>query len=161
MIFEHICGRSMLVIDDRSYNHQSRWDKPDGLWLSVKGSDPDWREWCAMEQFYTFKEPVGYVHQVDVDLSNVLILDSYEKLKGFHKTFSGAGTIERNRVKWDIVARHWKGIVIAPYQWRARLSYIGWYYGWDCGSACIWDTSIVSNPRLVETFHKQPQEMLV
>lgn len=160
MIFQHINGNSVLNIDRRSYDHNLRNDKPGGFWLSVKGSEPDWREWCAGEQFYTFNEPIGYVHEMDVDVTQLLVLNSYERLEKFHNEFAGRGTglYGRNSVRWNEVANLCKGIVIAPYQWQARLSHIGWYYGWDCGSACIWDTSVISNVRCVDSFVKNVEE---
>ena len=45
-------------------------------------------------------------------------------------------------IDWERVKEQYSGIIITPYCFDLRLDFI-WYYGWDCESACIWDTSIL------------------
>jgi hypothetical protein len=49
-------------------------------------------------------------------------------------------------IDWKKVKKHYKGIIISPYQWKLRLdTRVFWYYGWDCSSGCIWDLSCITN----------------
>jgi hypothetical protein len=134
-----------------------RFDKPRGLWVSVEGED-DWRSWCEAE---SFGNP-GAQHCYEIALAsdaNVLRIKSAPALLSFTRRYGydpyvgipGVRTIMSGQgIQWAAIAAKFDGIIIAPYQWSARLDdRTGWYYGWDCASGCIWNADAVASVRLV------------
>lgn len=121
--------------------------KPRGLWVSADGPQ-DWAEWCTAEQFRDVA--AQYRHRVTLAPSHsVLHLATLDALLEFSEAYKvpdpwhddaprvGVGTID-----WPRVAERHQGVVIAPYQWPARLNLL-WYYPWDCASGCIWDPAAI------------------
>jgi hypothetical protein len=105
--------------------------KPIGLWYEVNG---DWRRWCRENEWNL--DALQYIHTVDLADANVLVIDTLAKLDAFHAEFCvGERFVEK--IKWDVVARKYDGVEIAPYQWARRLDW-SWYYGWDCASGVLW-----------------------
>lgn len=137
-----------------------RHDKPTGLWVSVEGED-DWRTWCESE---SFGNPSAQVcHEVTLspgakilriategalrEFSHTFGFERYPRLPEYPDHVNVAG------IAWDHLSHCYQGIIIAPYQWECRLDdRVGWYYGWDCASGCIWDASAVATitPHVVE-----------
>ena len=139
--------------DDHSMGY---FAKPRGLWLSVEG-DMDWHEWCVSEHFRDIEKQV--CHEVVLKpKANILTLKSAEDLRVFTHFFAeifswGPGLATRwveFKIRWDIVAKHYDGIIIAPYIWSERLGDLSWYYPWDCASGCIW------NPRAIKEINVVP-----
>lgn len=129
---------------------QHREYKPNGLWFDV---DEDWQRWCDGENFDV--EGRAVQHEVRIlEPSRVLVLDSVPRLDRFTEKF-GVPPWYRKKpsrddydprhcaIDWPAVAAEYGGIIIAPYQWERRLDLM-WYYGWDCASGCVWDTSIIA-----------------
>lgn len=129
-----------------------RFDKPQGLWVSVKGED-DWAHWCAAESF-----GIGSLaYRITLtENAKILRLYSAEQIDSFTMRYlftppgwplalaSDAGF----NIDWPAVARGFQGIVISPYIWERRLaSGCSWYYGWDCASGCIWDATAIASIR--------------
>jgi hypothetical protein len=108
--------------------------KPKGLWVSVKGPY-DWHHWCKSSDFRI--DRLAVCHRVEIDFTNILIIDTEEKLKGFDHRYHVWSNWCGNGINWSRVASDYSGIIIAPYFCNLRLV-IDWYYGWDCASGCIW-----------------------
>lgn len=123
--------------------------KPDGLWVSVKGPD-DWPTWCASERWALDRQ---VPHRVTLSpAANVLLVDSMSALLSFSENYGAPISnwfTQRVAIDWARVAQDFGGIIIAPYQWPARLS-VDWYYGWDVASGCIWDLDCIASVDLIE-----------
>lgn len=138
------------------YNDNARWSfavrdcvqrqdaKPGGLWVSIDGAH-DWPSWCHAESFrlnwlrfrHVFELHPSQAERV-LHITDPLGIDMLTQRFGYD--VSGL----RCFIDWPQVARRWAGVIIAPYQWSRRLEGgAPWYYGWDCASGCIWDTSVL------------------
>ena len=122
--------------------------KPAGLWVSVDESETDgkswgWADWCKAEDFRL--EDIEFRHRVVLnDSDSLLWLTTEQALLNFDAEYSvHQPQMYSKIILWAEVAAKYTGLVIAPYQWGQRLELM-WYYGWDCASGVIWDTSIVS-----------------
>ena len=111
---------------------QKEGAKPKGLWYSL-GSG--WLDWNIREygKYHSFKS----AYKLSIDMNDILRIDTPEKLIEFDKTFAQLST-----VNWREVAKSYKGIDIIPYQSSLRME-LGWYYGWDVASGCVWDSSCI------------------
>lgn len=138
---------------DRDYDYSRRRvrdDKPTGFWVSVQGPD-DWYEWCTREEFCVS----DLSNEYDVTLApgaNVLRIDNLGDLEDLTYRYP-ALTAEWRRSSvwaderypdWPRIAAEFDGIIIAPYQWAARLD-LFWYYAWDCASGCIWNLDAIES----------------
>lgn len=123
---------------------QSGVGKPTGLWYSI---DMEWHDWCKSEGTPHW---IGqYNYELTIDLSCILRLTTVDELRAFTAKFHKFEHREPHRayeIDWGAVAKLYKGIEIAPYQWGARHS-LGWYYTWDVASGCIWDVTSVKSIR--------------
>lgn len=133
-----------------------RFDKPNGLWVSVEG-EHDWLSWCEAESYGSPREQLCY-EVVLSERANILRIESAEELRGFTRKYGVdpyigtqfQGTLGKG-INWDAIATEYDGIIIAPYRWECRLAPdTGWYYGWDCASGCIWDAEAVGRITLVQ-----------
>jgi hypothetical protein len=114
-------------------------DKPRGLWVSVDGPD-DWPSYCAdnMNRALTYRYKI-----VLKKSARLLHLSTRKQLLGFERKYSTSdGLTSMPAIAWSRVAERYQGIIIAPYQWSARMDLM-WYYTWDCASGCIWDVSVI------------------
>lgn len=119
--------------------------KPMGFWVS-EGNE--WPDWCADN--YSGGGSHGY--RVAVDMGDVLLLDTVDKLTAFNDEFGfipewmkDYSTGRRSSyVDWRVVQDTWSGIVISPYHWSKRLDML-WYYGWDVASGCIWNLDAIAH----------------
>ena len=126
--------------------------KPSGLWVSVEGDD-DWLSWCQAEGYRT--HALAHVHQVSLRPSaHVKIIRGTDELDAFDGEFmldnpslGGLGD-KFHAIDWRRVASLHQGIIIAPYVWSRRHTFL-WYYGWDCASGCIWDPAAIAAVRCV------------
>lgn len=113
--------------------------KPKGLWYAIGTEWLDWVEsempdWAG-DKFYK------------IEITNkVLQIDDKEKFVEFNKRYvEGNEEVSPRRRRegapnWPLLAMHYSGVEIAPYQYEFRYSHM-WYYGWDVASGCIWDKS--------------------
>jgi hypothetical protein len=134
--------------------------KPRGFWVSVKGED-DWPSWCRAEEFGV--ERLTFEHEVTLTPgANVLVIDSLDALVAFEAEWgvreeksytSPSGAFAHSwvdvSINWPAFAARFSGIIIAPYQWSARMKH-DWYYGWDVASGCIWDLSAIENVAVLD-----------
>ncbi|WP_353107774.1 hypothetical protein [Gordonia sp. (in: high G+C Gram-positive bacteria)] len=134
----------------REYDQTLRYDKPDGLWVSVAGPD-DWRHWTQAEEFRSDETSLSNEHDVVLaDRANLLHLDSADAVRGLTADFGmdprDAFSSSVHRIDWPLIATQWDGIVITPYQWSCRNDWLTfWYYGWDCASGCIWNLDAIDS----------------
>jgi hypothetical protein len=135
--------------------------KPNGgLWYGCGNS---WIEWCLAEDFGL---EWSYVHEIDVDLSKIKVIDNIADFDLFSEKFGLADEFYSRFVNQDFMPKFdridWKrleslgfmGIEINPYLWKRRLSGGMWYYGWDCASGCIWNAEAVKFVKLIARFDK-------
>ena len=121
--------------------------KPRGLWVSVEGENSHgWKDWCEAEDW----GQSNLVQETEIVLAQnakVLRLSSATELDDFTNQY-GVGSDSLRGIDWKRVAWQYSGIIIAPYIWERRLeSHTMWYYGWDCASGCIWDSSAIKELR--------------
>ena len=115
-------------------------EKPCGLWASVDDNGDGWRDWCLAENF----QDESLICQTQLMLTEpdmVLTLSTEIQVVQFAHEY-GTQTRFGHAIDWREVAKDYKGIIIAPYQWSLRLSE-RWYYLWDCASGCFWDISSI------------------
>ncbi len=79
--------------------------------------------------------------------ANVLILHNATDIDAFGDDYGERGEWHRGCcIRWPDVAARYDGMIIAPYVWSRRLDGDArWYYGWDCASGCIWNTSAIKS----------------
>jgi hypothetical protein len=155
MILQHFSDK--IVPLEQLYNVSADFQnigfstcKPTGLWVSVKGKD-DWPHFCR-SAFGTAK--LAYCHRVEIDASNVLIIDTEDKLKDFHLEYQVWSNMWGTRIHWPRIAKDYAGIIIAPYFWDSVHLFEG-AWGWDCASGCIWFAKDVVKSIRVEVRHKR------
>ncbi len=146
---------------------QSGHPKPNGFWFDV---DEDWKRWCESTQFRP--ETLRYRHAVTVtDSSRILFLRRARDIDAFTRRYARnlSGNIQllqsadansafardygrdlfaeiqrqfSDYIMWGEVAEKYSGVIVAPYS-RSRSQTYLWYYGWNCASGCVWDTSVI------------------
>lgn len=121
-------------------SYRSCFDKPRGFWVSVDG-EHDWPSWAESADYGIGR----FRHQVYLKPGcNVLRICSASALMDFRYRW-GVEKEDSFRdiyIPWELVAKEYQGIIIAPYCWSRRMEE-NWYYGWDCASGCIWDVSAI------------------
>lgn len=138
----------------------SKFDKPDGLWVSVLGRH-DWASWCRSEGFRATRRQAASRIHLRAD-AKVLRLSGADDLDAFTERYArdvqwGSRTWIDKVIPWDRVAEDWQGIIIAPYVWSRRLhDRTEWYYGWDCASGCIWGAQAISEVELLRAAAPPP-----
>lgn len=139
--------QSGIVEQDTHASH-----KPNGLWVSV---DDHWHQWCMSEGFHigdrNFDSTI-YTCRVLLDIhkaSKLCYIQSADELRAFERTFGEQAksyypenAVRYHGIQWDLVAKLYHGIIIAPYLWECRLNN-WWYYGWDVASGCIWNMDAI------------------
>lgn len=124
----------------------SEFYKPRGLWFSVEaeGREDGWREWCQAETFRL--EHLEYITELELDLGKFRVITNTIELDAFDEEFGHEFVKRVHGIHWPTVAQFHSGIIIAPYLWERRLDGRAsrCYYGWDCASGCVWDSSAAS-----------------
>lgn len=123
------------------------YHKPKGLWIT-DDSEYNWERWVREEDFCT--EKFVCKSQIDLDLTDIHWIKNLRQFDAFNKKFSmetkalGLPRLVDKTINWQLVASHYKGVIITPYQGQRRLNRnCNWYYGWDVASGCIWNISAV------------------
>ena len=105
--------------------------KPIGLYYSIGN---EWRDWCKSE------EPT-WVHKYNFELiinpEKILILDSYEEIKGFNQLYCKGFDVD-----WERVCKQYYGIELNPYLYESKFEFM-WYSMWDVASGCIWNKKAI------------------
>lgn len=124
--------------------------KPGGLWLS-KGD-----EWAKASAFYG----ANYVYKATIDDTNMLKLDTIDKIKKFTETYRI--TIKNNPyfapINWKKVAREYDGVIFDNYNEIKKDILKGfnpqymWFSTLDINSACTWrpNKTIVGWERVIQ-----------
>lgn len=122
--------------------------KPAGLWISKEGN----KDWETYARRYLSIECLRYVHEVKFFAGIPLLrIETKKALVEFTEKY-GCEDSTFN-IKWDIVARKYQGIIIAPYQEKAlEIPELRWYYGWDCASGCIWNKFAIKELKLISNY---------
>lgn len=122
--------------------------KPAGLWISKEGKH-DWESY-ARRRFHF--DCLKYVHEVKLFAGIPLLrLETKKSLLDFTEKY-GCEDASFN-IKWDIVARKYQGIIIAPFQPRAlEEEKLLWYRTWDCASGCIWNKFAIKELKLISNY---------
>lgn len=128
-----------------------RWDKPQGLWVSVDGPN-DWPEWCAREEFRDTASQNHYRVEIS-KAANILHIKDAMDLDDFSVDYgiNERGFGEYIRIDWASVAEKYDGVIIAPYdKIMGCMTTSWWLYSWDCASGCIWNADAIDHVHLVE-----------
>lgn len=144
---EHLAGvRDASQAFHEPGARRSEYDKPRGLWVSVKGED-DWPSWCLSEMPHWMTSRARTKITLAAD-ANVLLLTGegdIDRLTVQYGKPADRGAFITHYIAWEAVAEDHDGIIIAPYVWSRRLHMpTNWYYTWDCASGCIWNARAVS-----------------
>ena len=144
MEFLHYSSHLLTKIEDREYLKKQDEDvKPYGFWFTPE-IENNWKDWCKSENFSL--ESLNYKYQLEIDLTNILKLETFEQILEFSKRFKNRHTLD-----WKKVSSLYSGILITPYIWKARNTFeTNWYYTWDCASGCVWDISVIKDFSLIE-----------
>ncbi len=159
----HYSGEKIETLDlDEEYDQAItlRNDKPKGLWVSVESSgfgdnNHNWKEWCQSEEYQLENLQISYEITLN-DNANILHLKTSQDIFDFTKlwklpTRDFDHETDTYHLNWLKIKKIYQGIIIAPYQWKCRLSLeSAWYYGWDCSSGCLWDLKCIKEFKLRE-----------
>jgi len=111
--------------------------KPEGLWYGIGSS---WVDWTSYEM-------PGWkgnnLYSVEIDYSNVLVLDTIEKMKKFERQYKKQNQYGLKSIDWTEVSAKYDGIEIPIYQ--SSMRFTDWYYPWDVASGCIWNPKAIKN----------------
>ena len=115
--------------------------KPQGLWLGLGDNwlryikDNDMTDWIT-EYCSAFSIKLG---------SNILELKDKEDYVNFTKRYSETPF----KIKWEVVAKKYDGIIAYAPRRFAFDNSLSWTYGWDITSACIWNDNGIENVDLI------------
>jgi hypothetical protein len=114
---------------------QEPHQKPAGLWY---GCGDGWIEWLRSDMPQWLEEST-YLYEIKLG-SDVLQISNNKEFQNLEDKFKARDRFGREVIDWDLVqeAGH-SGIEICPYNYDRRMT-SDWYYGWDVGSGCIWDS---------------------
>lgn len=148
----HYSEEACETIDlNRKYKHQTSFNKPEGLWVSVD-SEYGWHAHCRDADFFPEGLTYGYKVQLKAN-ANILVIDTAQKLIDFTEKYKEIKDrpVWAATISWDTVYCLYDGILISPYHYQIRLKY-DWYYGFDCASGCIWNLSCIDDFAKDETY---------
>lgn len=121
--------------------------KPRGLWVSADDA------WAVAADDMFGNEVVRYASLVTLKPdANILYLKTVGDIDDFTTQYIAVPLrVLPQIIDWRRVAEKYRGILIAPYQFKRRLTpHTFWYYGWDCASGCIWDTAAIASVEAIE-----------
>jgi len=142
---------NIVIFDDRydptkvGTHKQKPGRKPSGIWYAC---GLDWIDWVLSEMPGWFSTNI---YSLKIDKEDVRQIKTEDELVRFsrhwmlpNKKHWSQLDYPRNSIDWPSIANDYKGIEICPYQRSLRFDdSVGWYYGWDVASGCIWDTSCI------------------
>src|SRR3990167_9441929 len=125
--------------------------KPKGFWYDV---DLDWLRWLEGENYFNDSHWMRpYLYEVFINEAACLMIRDVAELDAFHERYSKSllpGMVIMKDINWDLIAKQYSGMEIAPYLWKRRLHPgFSWYYGWDCASGIIWRPDALKEIRLL------------
>jgi len=132
----HFTNSENLIIQEQE--RKQNWFKPLGFWYEI---DNSWEQWVSNEMPDWLTQRYPYKFRIEIDLTNILVIDTPEKFIKFHEEFSGREKPDDyyRQIDWPLVSQVYDGIEITRYfhQFRMEREY-NWYYPWDVASGCIW-----------------------
>jgi hypothetical protein len=132
-----------VKLDYRTYKQNQYLIKPVGLWFS---KNYEWIDWCESEGFGYSRES-SCAYQLEINFTNVLVINTIEKLSWLKSKYK----IYKN-IDWNRVATDYDGIYFDNYyEIKSHLitnklfnEYL-WYFGIDVNSGCIFNCRIIKN----------------
>jgi hypothetical protein len=118
--------------------------KPAGLWFSVDDGPGGWRAWCQAKK--CTRASFNFLTEIILKPGAQMLVVS--DAAGIDDITARYGSDGSRLVDWPAVAKHWQGIIAAP--WIVERSYTrraGWYETWDCDCGCVWDADAVARLR--------------
>lgn len=134
--------RDPFIFNPEQKYEQEGLMKPNGLWLSAEGAH-SWKEYCTGES-WGLKYLAHCAEIVLRPAAEILRITSVAELDDFSAHYSNGDIHDCRAVDWSRVAQFYDGILIAPYQWERRTSFM-WYYTWDCASGCVWNLNAIES----------------
>ncbi len=173
-MFTH--NSSDAVINFKAPAKQPVDKKPAGLWFA---QDNAWIEFARRESITSamhdddmLDDPASkgskpwdirpYHHNLELDMSKILVLDSAEKIYAFNEEFTYSGTDRQGQMKamlgqgidWAKVAQKHDGIFI-PEKALAEMPPLEempmellWVASYDVGSGCVWNKDAIKECKL-------------
>jgi hypothetical protein len=132
----------------------SRWTKPNGLWLSVVDEDgkDSWKELCKVKSIRLKPYATEIVLKPDARilwLCDAGAIDRLTTAYGFfpecHDLLKEDPNYTRSAVRWDYVAEQYDAAITTPYcNDRHREEH--WYFTWECrlvvpGTLTLWQST--------------------
>ena len=120
--------------------------KPIGLWACKSN---EWLEWCLAEKFRLDK--LKYKAILDIDMSNVLIIDNVHDLEHFQSEYAYSQSDAKILIApdWSKCAKEYAGIWVDNYYFlksnKLHEPEYDWLNTWDVPSGCIWDMSAIKS----------------
>ncbi|MBS1977778.1 MAG: hypothetical protein JST46_10435 [Bacteroidetes bacterium] len=117
--------------------------KPNGLWYTMDDT------WWAWVKEHNAENIAGYRHRhlLDVDMSNVCVLDDVKPVMEFHWKYSYKHRDAISAIDWQKVKTDYSGIEVRDYEnlysacaWRSII----WLQNWAVSSGCVWDMNAVT-----------------
>jgi len=149
----HLSSKPIEKIEQKNYK-QKIGLKPDGFWYSCGDS---WIKWLKSE----WPDHKGeFYYEVLIDESKILKLTSSEEIINFTKKYGVPNKIldlddfeiegnpefkekiQNYSIDWNTVSKEYSGVEFCPYI-RSLRRKLGWYFGIDISSGCIWDTAAI------------------
>jgi hypothetical protein len=123
--------------------------KPKGVWYQIRDEGSKWGKRASFEWG-------DRLYDLDIDTSNILVINTYEELVAFHekyyKVYQILGKISYSHIDWIRIANEYSGFEINNYY---KIKYddnfddfnmdYGWFYFMDFSSGCVWDLDIIKN----------------
>ena len=119
----------------RQKRPQNPNQKPVGLWY---GCGDSWIEWLRGDMPQWLEEST-YLYEIKLG-SDVLQISNDEEFQKLEDDFLVFAPHGQKAMDWGLIQNNGhSGIEICPYN-QGRRWKSDWYYGWDVGSGCIWDS---------------------
>jgi len=141
--FYHWSHIPIEKIEDRIYSQTAPSLKSKGFWFS---KNTEWIDWCESSECCYSKDS-AHMYKLNIDFSNVLIIDTLEKLTAFQSKYSDR---YGKYINWNAVTTDYSGIYFDNYQEiKSNLSSgqqlltFSWYFAIDVNSGCIFDCEII------------------
>ena len=132
-MLRHYSSDWILPLEEREYK-QGIDDKPQGFWVDASSpGELSWKE-HAMEYGIRLFHSIEAAYEIELfDSSNILKLSLESDLAAFTSEYGvryemrfGKLIMPQHDIDWRIVFHEYQGIIIAPYQIRAKEQY-PWY----------------------------------
>jgi len=119
----------------RQERSQMPMQKPKGLWY---GCGDDWIQWLRGDM-PEWLEEATYLYEIKLG-SDVLQISNDDEFQNLEDEFLIFAPYGQKAMDWGLIQNAgYSGLEICPYNEGRRWG-SDWYYGWDVGSGCIWDS---------------------